>query len=321
MRTLLLIRWLRELVSERRVAVVVLMLLFGHALPATAQSGHTSFWPWSFDWEVKDGASIGLRKVYYKGELVIYRANMPVIRVRYVSSTTYADRINWENLLTGGDLCGVPFGCGSKPCQRSFIVNGRQWLEIGVYVQLDQYRLFSAWGLSDDGYIRPLLWSAGLQEDGNHVHHPYWRVDFDINGAANDQLFVWDNNRPNEGWGSGWHKFTTELNDVKNPPTGRRWYFRDNPTGHGVWIFPGVNDGFADGFSGLDVGARLYHFPVENCPWPGIYPYDLGELGGNNGENIAEKDVVLWYVSHLFHDRGDGGCAWHWTGPLFKVQR
>lgn len=321
MRILWLIRWLRELRGGGCVALVVLTLLLGNALPAAAQSGHTSWWPWSFDWEVKDGAAIGLRNVYYKGELVIYRANLPVIRVRYNGGTTYADRIYWENLLTGGDLCGVPFGCGIKVCQRSLNVGGRNWLEIGVWVILDQYRLFPSWILSDDGYIRPLLWSSGLQLHENHKHHPYWRVDFDINGAAGDQVFVWDNNRPNEGWGPGWHKYTIEENAVKNPATARRWYVRDNATGHGVWIFPGVNDGFADGFSNFDLAARLYHYPVENCPWPGLYPDDVGELQGKNGENIAEKDVVVWYVPHLFHDASDGGCAWHWTGPLFKVQR
>ena len=322
MRTSLLIQSLRDFLSTRPVALIILMLLFGAPLPLAAQSGHTTWGPWSFDWEVKDGAAIGLRNVYYKSELVIYRANLPTIRVRYVGGTTYADRINWDDLQTEVTLCNNnKFGCGSKVCQRSYTVDGRQWLEIGVFAILGNYRLYPAWALSVDGYIRPLLWSAGLQLYQNHVHHPYWRVDFDIKDAANDQVFVYDSNRPNEGWGPGWHKYTGELNAVKNPPTARRWYIRDNPTGHGVWILPGPNDGFADGFSTLDVAPRLYHFPPEQVPWPGLYPTDVGELQGNNGENIAEKDVVFWYISHLFHSPGDNGCNWHYTGPTFKVQR
>jgi hypothetical protein len=322
MKTSLLKRRAKGSPSRWSFVTALAAFLLAGPMPLAAHSGHTDWGPWSFDWEVKDGAAIGLRNVYYKGELVIYKANMPVIRVRYVGGTTYGDRINWGDLQTEVTLCdGNRFGCGSKVCQRSYTVNGRSWLEIGVFAMLGEYRLYPAWQLSEDGYIQPRLWSAGLQLYQNHLHHPYWRVDFDIKDAANDQVFVYDSNRPNEGWGPGWHKYPSELNDVKNPSTSRQWYVRDNLTGHGVWILPGSNDGVADGFSSFDVAPRLYHFPLEMVPWPGVYPNDVGELQGNNGENIAEKDVVLWYVSHLFHDWGDMGCNWHYTGPTFKVQR
>lgn len=292
-----------------------------------AHSGHTDWGPWSFDWEVKDGAAIGLRNVYYKNELVIYRASMPTIRVRYDLNAAgpYSDRINWEDLYDSVTLCGpTKYGCNTKVCQKSYWVGGRQWLQIGVYAVLDQYRLHPAWQLSDDGYIRPFLGSAGLQAQANHIHHPYWRIDFDIKGAAGDQVFVYDSNRPNEGWGPGWRKYTQELNAVKNPGTGRCWFVRDNGSGHGVWILPGSNDGVADGFSSIDVAPRLYHFPEEGIPWPfgATYFDDSGEhVGYDNGESISERDVVFWYVSHLPHQASDNGCLWHYTGPTFKVQR
>src|SRR5262245_34270887 len=121
-------------------------------LPLVAQTGHTSWGPWSFDWEVKDGAAIGLRNVYYNGEKVIHRANLPTIRVHYDGGTTYADRIWWDDLVTEVDMCGKKFGCGTKVCQRSYVLNGRTWLEIGVFIYLGEYRLYPCWTLSTDGY-------------------------------------------------------------------------------------------------------------------------------------------------------------------------
>ncbi len=271
MKTSLMIRLMQHVLAARRFAVVLLVFLFAGSLPVSGHSGHTDWGPWSFDWEVKDGAGIAIRNVYYKHELVIYKANMPVIRVRYDGNASgpWADRIDWGNLQNYVSLCtSLTYGCGTKVCQKSYWIGSRHWLEIGVYATLGSYRLYPAWQLSEDGYIMPRLWSAGLQAPANHVHHPYWRIDFDVNGAASDQVFVYDSIRPNEGWGPGWHKYTQELNAVKNPLTNRRWYVRDNPTGHGVWIIPGPNDGFADLFSTKDVAPRLYHYPDEGVPWP-----------------------------------------------------
>jgi hypothetical protein len=216
-------------------------------------------------------------------------------------------------------LCDLTkkYGCGSKVCQQEYWVGSRKWLQIGVYVNIASYRLHQGWRLSEDGYIQPFLGSAGLQGNFDHLHHPYWRIDFDVNGAASDQ--VWVRDQP-----GGWTKYTTELNATKNPASSRIWYVRNDPTGHGVWVFPGLNDGVADDFSQFDVAPRLYKSPVEGVPWfsSAMGYSDQGEKLGFNDppENIAEKDVVFWYVSHLFHSAADGGCMWHYTGPTFKIQ-
>ena len=126
MNTSLLIQRAKGSLSRRHFAAALAVFLLAGPMPVAAQSGHTDWGPWSFDWEVKDGAAIGLRNVYYKSELVIYKANMPVIRVRYAGGTTFGDRINWSDLKFNVTLCaGASFGCGSKVCQRSYTVNGR----------------------------------------------------------------------------------------------------------------------------------------------------------------------------------------------------
>ena len=297
----------------RRVWMPLLCLsvLLAMAGPARAHSGHTNWGPWRFDWEVKDGAGLALRNVTFNNELVIWKASMPVIRVRYDRDCgPYADRIDWGNLLEISNCDNA------KVCQKSFASGGRNWLRIDVLAAIGSYRLNQIWFLSDDGYIQARLSSRGLQCDVDHDHHPYWRLDLDINGASSDQVFVFDNNRPNQGWGAGWLKYTSELNEVKNAGTGRVWFVRDSPTSHGMWILPGTDDGSADGFSSKDAAPRLY-VGSEDEPWP----FSTDHLGYLNGQNIAEKDVVFWYVAHLHHHAAEGGDQWHRAGPWLKVAR
>lgn len=279
-----------------------------------AHSGHTVWSGWRFDWEVKDNAGLGVRNVYYNDELVIYKASLPVIRVRYDHDACgpYADQINWGSLVNIGDRCG-----GQKVCQTSYTSGGREWLEVAVYARIGAYHIYQGWYFSHDGWIAPRVWSKGLQCEANHDHHPYWRMDLDVDGAANDQLFVFDSTRPDEGWGFGWHQHTNEFNETKSPPADRKWFVRDHPGGHGVWVLPGTADGPADGFSSKDAAGRRYRYS-EDIPWSfGA----SGHLGYDNGDDVKEKDVIDWYVCHLQHAAAHGGAQWHSCGPWLFVAR
>lgn len=329
----------------RRAAHVILLvtssiLIFDVPIIAEEpRSGHIDWGQWSFNWEVKDNAGLTIRNVTFKNELVLYKASNPVTRVKYVKDHCgwpfdnlsgqfpncggcgpYADHIDWAAIQPTTDPFGIPVPGGGTPQKvhrASYQVGGVNWFEIGVFAEIGAYQLYQAWYLTEDGQIQVRMFSRGLSCYINHTHHVYWRMDFDINGAPFDQIFVWDGNRPNEGWGPGWHKYTKELNDRKSPSTGRVWFIRDNPTRHGAWLFPGEADGTSDGFSAEDIGARLYHYQ-EDEPWPFNW---WGDLGYNNGEDIQEKDIVFWYVSHLFHDQSQGGAVWHSSGPTLVVER
>src|SRR5262249_26178775 len=158
------------------------------------------------DWEVKDHAGIAIRDVFFNNELVVHKGSMPVIRVRYDGDRCgpYADQISWGSLLNISN-CG-----GGKVCQKAFTAGDHNWLELGVLAAIGSYRIYQVWYFSDDGQLTARMFSKGLQCRTDHDHHPYWRMDFDINGPLNDQVFVFDNNRGNEGWGAGWHKYTNE---------------------------------------------------------------------------------------------------------------
>ena len=298
-----------------------LSVLLGFTAPAFAHTGHTDWIGWSFDWEVKDDAGIALRNLRFNNELVLYKASLPVIRVKYLldgdqkGCGPFQDRINWDNLLNISENFS---NCGNgKVCQKTYTSGGHNWLELGVLAGIGKYRIYQAWYLSEDGWIEPRMWSKGLHCNIDHKHHPYWRLDFDVAGAAWDQIFVYDQNRRDEGWGAGWHKYTNELNDLKNPETKRVWFVRDNPTAHGVQIIPSKEDGSVDAFSRIDIGLRTYH-NLEDKDWPfGA----TGELAYDDNENIQEKDIVFWYVPHLNHIAADGAENWHFVGPFLHVSR
>lgn len=258
-----------------------LFCLVGVGAPAFAepQSGTMTWEKWTFGWEVYGNQSLVLSDVKYDGELVLLKASLPVIKVKYEREWPWYHPYSWFGIGRSTGRCG-PFqdritwkhlvpapGCGgSKVCTRSFTAGGIKWLEVGVYARLGEYHLYHVWYLSEFGEIRPVLQSRGLSCNTNHRHHPYWRLDFSIAGEEDDQAFVYTDGVPDEGWGPGWHKYTNEVNAVKDPPRHRRWFVRDSQNGHGVWVLPGdgypplMNDGEPQScFSNQDVGVRLYH--------------------------------------------------------------
>jgi hypothetical protein len=305
-------RFTRSVALAGRGLLAILLLSLSGV--AHAHSGTTSWGPWTFNWEVKDGAGIAVRDVRYQGELVLWKASMPVIRVEYFGQNPcgpYADRIDWGNLLSISN-CG-----GNKVCQQSFTSSdGRNWLRLSILAQIGAYRLNQNWFFSQDGFLGARLASRGLQCNQNHAHHPYWRLDFDINGFTQDQIFVFDNNRPNQGWGPGWMKYANELNDMRSSGTGRNWFVRDSPTTHGVWVLPD-GTGSTTSFSTFDIGGRQYH-GNEDEPWP----FFTGEVGYfPPADGVQETDVVFWYIGHLQHEATDGADEWHWVGPWLRVAR
>lgn len=326
-----------------RQKLCILYALFGWLLwPslmfADDRFGHVDFEPWSLDWEINDDTGLALRNVFYDGEKVLAKASMPVIRVKYDKERhwwnpfslggsraatgrcgPFQDRLSWANIIPISN-------CGDKKvCVQSYTHSGAKWLELGVYARIGEYHIYHAWYLSQDGEIHPVVHSRGLSCNTDHVHHPYWRFDFDIDGNGLDQVFRYDAAAQDEGWGPGWHKYTNEVDDTKLSKTNRVWFIRDQPTGHGVWVIPGpiyspLTDEATtrDSFSDLDVAVRR-NKRWEDEPWPfGA----RGELAyGEDHEGIQEQDIVFWYVAHLPHMAALGPTKWLTLGPTLKIQR
>ncbi|GKS57058.1 hypothetical protein YTPLAS18_05850 [Nitrospira sp.] len=309
-------------------------------VPAEAQegsAGHVDWESWEFDWEVKGNTGLALRNVTFKDELVLGKASMPVLRVKYEKEQVwwnpfswfgtraetgrcgpFQDRISWSNIVPI-EPCG-----GNKVCIRAHTIDGLKWIELGVYARIGEYHIYQAWLLSEDGEIHPVVNSRGLSCVTDHIHHPYWRLDFDVAGSGLDQVFVHNEGAADEGWGPGWHKYTNELNTFKNHASHRVWFVRDHATGHGVWVFPGYgyeplkDDGVRDDFSNRDVSVRRAR-AEEDVPWSFGARGDLAFDGDHEG--IQEQDIVFWYVAHLPHMAVMGPLKWLAIGPVVRVHQ
>ncbi len=318
------------------IGTAVLALSFPPPAHAEARSGHIDWDRWSFDWEVRGNTGLALLNVRYDTELVLSKASMPVIRVKYAKewpswhpyawwpfkkfdSTRqggkcgpFQDRLSWERMRKQSD-------CGDrKICVDSYFSGGVEWLEIGVFAKIGEYDIYQTWYFSEDGQLNAIVQSGGLSCNTDHDHHPYWRFDFAVKDKDHDQVLLYEPGTPDTGWGPGYTKYTHEVDVVKSPAGSRKWVVRDHPTGHKVWIIPGVDDGSADFFSDRDVSVRLFK-AAEDEHW--IFG-SRRDLGYNEEEDIQETDIVFWYIAHLPHPLAEGAYpAGAFVGPTLRVER
>jgi hypothetical protein len=266
--------------------------------------GHIAWNEWSFDWDLQELNGLVLKNVHFRNRKVMHKASLPVIRVKYDDDTgPFNDQLGSDGFAKYTD-------CNDKyVCSASFEWDATQWLELRCGCHIGAYRLHQVWQLGRDGRIKPLVYSRGIHAAVNHVHHAYWRLDVDIDGREHNDVWVND--------GENWGRYTVETAVVKQP--GRRWAVVNNRTGRGIWIAPGPNDGHADGFSKADFAIRRYH-DSEDEPWPfGCW----SGLGYDENEPVADSDIVVWYIAHLFHvaiheEEGSLG-EWHDCGPLLQT--
>ena len=300
----------------------------GQPLFSLPDSGSTTFGDWSFSWTVNGhDEGLSLTNVRWKGTSVLYKGSMPVVRVKYRGDARrlssgcgpYADQLGG---LKTDELAGVPDDVN---------VVSRLWdgtlLELAVYDEIGGYDLYQAWYFHTSGWMQAVLYSRGWScgerpvSRRDHKHHPYWRLDFDVESTSNRmETFTTPASGPStfvtrftEGRGS---RLATEqllgarvtsgtssknvtvsiggneLRDVSGPP----WF----------------------SFSNKDLGWRLYK-ASEDDGWPfGA----LGHLGFDSPpESISNRDVVLWSVAHLSHtwDGADPqGAIWHSIGATIR---
>ena len=295
------------------VAVVFGALFLSISAHAARFEGvrHQNWQGWDFDYQVSgnfDGVS--LTKVKYQGVDILGKASLPVMRVFYDNNVCgpYADRL-------GGSITPISWANNDPLVLREFTQSGRQWLEIGIQDTIGNYVIYQSWYLSADGILDGHIFSKGLQCNINHIHYPYWRMDFDLAGKQNDQVRRFVN--------GDWQIVTTESNESVTSANNHRWQVRDTVTGDRVDIEFGAA-GWSDisgtvnpvnSFENNRIFGRRYK-DSENRGWThgarSEVPYD-------NNENINNQDIVVWYKGYMPHDAAEGQNLWHSTGVRFIV--
>lgn len=284
-----------------------------------SQHGHVSWKTWEFDYAVSDSEGLALLNGRLNGASVFGKFSLPVIRVKYakdggwwnelwgIGAGPFKDQISWKLGSDHGLQKITNRNNEYVGLVHSDLGAGRHWLEICIYARIGAYHIAQQWHLSDDGYILPMVFSKGLHAKVDHVHHAYWRLDFDIDGSNDNTVYFHDSR--------GWFFYPKETNDTKDVVRNKQWFVKNDVTQRGAWLTPGPTDGLADGWSGIDVAVRLFNREEEKHPWP----WGVGGIGPGHSANVVRQDVVLWYVAHLGHKSSGGPHEWHSAGPTIQV--
>jgi hypothetical protein len=266
--------------------------------------------------------------VRFKGKRVLFKADIPVLNVLYEpggcggSDLSYRDwanelsRFDANNVISPGyaepttppkTVCDHP-GSDEGSFRGVTVEKRPDSLTLTTQVKAGWYRYIQKWIFFLDGSFSPRFAFTAV-ENGCirkvHMHHVYWRLDFDIDQAANN--VVEKATRPHATANDTWVPITTETSDRRPNPNRftHRWRVRNKVSGRGYIIQDNISDGIADSWGVADHWVLRYQ-PNEQD--------DGGATTGSrgdaihidkylNGENVDGQDIVIWY--HAGHQHVD----------------
>lgn len=266
-----------------------------------------------------NGSGVELRDVDFLGRRVLNRGHLPILNVEF-------DDGGVQRLWQNGEACFEATGddpvpgfrlCSEPP--RTILAAGAEsggfrgvalWLDgedllVVSQVEAGWHRYVSEWRLSADGRIRPRLGFGAVQNPSTgrpHVHHAYWRLDFDVPDAFNNAVQE-HNDPPMTGFG----RLQTIRYETRRPRSaahGRHWQVRDDRFGRAYVVLPGVDDGEVGDpgdFGAGDVWVLRYS-ELEIDDGEGITTDPVRARAQVdrflNGDPVHREDVVLWYAAH-----------------------
>jgi Cu2+-containing amine oxidase len=197
-------------------------------------------------------------------------------------------------------------------------------VELVSELEAGWYRYVSRWRLHANGTIRARFGLGGVSNScvcTTHHHHVYWRLDFDIAGAADDVVLE-HNDPPLAGHDSNWHTLRHEIRRKRNADRQRRWRVKNRGSGEGYVITPGASDGEADAYGVGDFWALRHRSGQID---DGTVAEDTKAHIDSfvNGDAIVGTNVVVWYAAHFIHDveHEDRNGGAHVVGPTLRPDR
>jgi hypothetical protein len=281
-----------------------------------------------------NGSGVELRTVDYLGARVLHRAHLPILTVEFgdegkAAGYGPAER-HWahqeaafdaegEDPVAGFRVCTSPPGTILETLTDGGGFRGvALWADgdevvVGSQLEAGPYRYVNEWRLGADGTIRPRIgFSAG--PNGTtctpHVHHAYWRLDFDI--LAPGSNVIREFNQPPIRGETKWHHMRFEVKRPRSAEHGRFWRIRHDRDGRDYSIMPGPDDGTATeattgGFGAGDVWVLRYD-PDEMDDGQGFTTDPALARAGIDrfvsGEPVQSEDIVFWYGVHVAHPGG-----------------
>jgi hypothetical protein len=280
-------------------------------------------------------AGLELTDVYYKGHLVLKRAHAPILNVLYEPGGCgcYRDwsweEVRFEVINASGPVSG---GSGSyaeatQP-PRTVCDVGGSFGDLGSFrgvaaeklsdelilttqFRAGWYRYLMKWRLSLDGRIETEFGFGAVSASCiafGHTHHNYWRLDFDIDGAASDHVGF--ELPPGPPRGGHIPQMTLEVEKMAKlidprPLDGVPLIVQDAVTGRGYRILA-EKAAFAqraDTFAVGDVWVTRYNANQISDDGSAGCATSLNNYV--NGESVYNQDVVVWVRGGAFHEASD----------------
>jgi hypothetical protein len=280
-----------------------------------------------------NGSGVELRRVDYRGKRVLFRAHAPILNVQYDHTCGPYRDWSWEESMIQATGTDVAPGIRRCPAPAQTILESGtdkgNFLGVAIYsvgeetvlvseMEAGWYRYISEWRLHADGTIRPRFGFSAVTDPcvcNRHHHHVYWRLDFDIGTAENNEAREF--NSPPIFSSSNWHTFQFEAKRRRNPERSRRWQVRNTQTGDAYTLFPGADDGVADDFGRADVWILRFHEgEIDDGAVADGPPFAADIDRFWNGEDISDQDVVVWYAAHFIHNVEEE--VGHYVGPVLR---
>ncbi|HZM85632.1 MAG TPA: hypothetical protein VFF31_03650 [Blastocatellia bacterium] len=272
-----------------------------------------------------NASGIELRDIRFRGKLVMSRANAPILNVQYYQNACGPFRDwSWQEgmfVANGTDVAPGIRMCTDEPETvldngtdtgnfRGVAIYDREEVTLVSELNAGWYRYISKWIFHDEGIISPRF-GYGATTNGcvclGHVHHVYWRFDFDLGTAAN--------NSPAEFYQGLLKGVDSESMRSRLTPD-QYWLLSNSVSGEAVIIKPGPLDGNFDKFGKGDIWLLRSHFPseIDDAGQPTEGCGSCAHLNPMlNAESINNQDIVVWYGAHWTHDHFDG--PQHNDGP------
>jgi hypothetical protein len=305
------------------------------------------------------GSGMELRNVEYNGIRVLKRAHAPMLFAEYTTSTCYRDwkddnaqflaepavrnQLGVSSVFPATTSCDrsqhptqsygdCPFQLAGRTAADCFPAAGGVAIEDrGTHVMLTTqyaaawYQYTSRFVFYANGAFDAQFGfgnNNGTNNGTTHWHHNYWRLDFDIDSANNNQLSINDVAQGTE--------FTSLINSTGGPGGSARTYeVRNTQTGRGYRLTPGRNDyntptnQSGRGFHLVDVIGTAYVANEYTDRGNSNNLGDCGMLSANlaNGQDIsgggAGSDVVLYYRVGVRDQTGVDSMICKSAGPIF----
>lgn len=281
-------------------------------------------------------SGIEVRDVKYRGKSVLKRGHVPVLNVQYTPPTCGPYR-DWQwqedmfqtpdgspetspgiKVLAPGQIAQTMLESGTDTGNfrgvaiYQQVINGSPEVVLVTEMQAGWYRYMSEWRFDTDGTIRP-RYGYGASTSSCvcdvHIHHAYWRFDFDVVNP-NNKVFQVERGR----------KFlqpvTNEMTRVKNIGTNRSLLVQNSTGDEAYMVVPNITDGIVDTYGVSDFWVLKYKTvangtPVQNEIDDGQTCINCTNTTGpinlsayTNNENVVDQDVVVWYGAHFVHNDG-----------------